>query len=352
MRPIRQAGGVGVVRRAIVVGAGVVGLATAASLVDAGFEVLCLDAGEPMAARSAGGTRVFRLAHSDPYLVAAAVRARRIWETWSERAGTLLLGREGTIVTGERVATWAAAMEAADAEHSDGDGRAALPGTPYGPILHDPGGGVLAMAGAGRFLRAVARPQRGRVEAIAPDGRVIVDGAVERADVVVVAAGTGTPALAADLGVVVPDGLVHHARFSFAPRPGRSLNGAPCWLDGVPDGSLSSTYQHVTEEGYWAVGGMLPPAEIAWELGEQAATRRAEAAIVAHVEEFLPDLDPTPVATIPCSLAREGGDGVHFARAGVVHLVWGENLAKLAPVIGSALTGAITEDTSANLANG
>lgn len=339
-------------RRAIVIGAGVVGLATAASLVDAGFEVLCLDAGEPMAARSAGGTRVFRVAHGDPSLVSAAVRARRIWEGWSERAGSLLLGREGTIVTGERVAAWAAAMEAAGAEHSDRDDRAVLPGTPCGPVLHDPGGGVLAMARAGQFLRSVVRPQRGQVEVVDPDGRVIVDGASERADVVVVAAGTGTTALAAHVGVVVPDELVHHARFSFAPRPGRSLNGASCWLDGVPNGSLTSTYQHVTDEGYWAVGGMLPLADIEWELGEQEATRRAEAAIVAHVDKFLPDLDPTPVATIPCSLAREGGDGVHFARAGVVHLVWGENLAKLAPIIGSALTAAIRTDTSAELNGG
>lgn len=334
------------------IGAGVVGLATAASLVDAGFDVLCLDAGEPMAARSAGGTRVFRVAHGDPSLVSAAVRARRIWEGWSERAGSPLLGAEGTIVTGERVASWAAAMEAAGAEHSDRADRAALPGTPRGPVLHDPGGGVLALARTGRFLRSVARPRRGRVEAVDPDGTVVVDGAPQRADVAVVAAGTGTPALAAPLGVVVPDALVHHARFSFAPRPGRRLDGAPCWLDGVPDGSLTSTYQHLTDEGHWAVGGMLPPVDVEWELGEREATRRAEAAIVAHVETLLPELDPTPVATIPCSLAREGGDGVHFARAGAVHLVWGENLAKLAPIIGSALTAAIRTDTAAELTGG
>lgn len=336
-------------KRVVVVGAGVVGLATAASLVDAGLEVSCVDVGEPMAARSAGGTRVFRLAHGEPHLVAAAARARRIWEAWSERAGTPLLGGHGTIVTGDRVQSWAAAMAAADAEHSDSAERAALPGTLRGPVLHDPGGGVLAMARAGRFLRSVARPRCGRVEAVQPDGTVIVDGTPERADAVVVAAGTGTPALTARLGVTVPDALVHHARFSFAPRPGRTFTGAPCWLDGVPDGPLASTYQHVTDEGHWAVGGMLPQADVAWDLGEQEATRRAEAAVVAHVREYLPDLDPTPLATVPCSLAREGGDGVHFGRAGAVHLVWGENLAKLAPVIGAAITRAITVDTHADL---
>lgn len=327
----------------IVVGAGVVGLAVAASLRDAGVDVRCLDGGDPMGARSTGGTRVFRLAHGDPSLVDAARRARRLWADWSARAGRVLVGDEGTVVSGPRVAPWAAAMAEAGAEHTVRDRAAGpLPGPLAGPVLDDPGGGVLDLAATGAFLAAAVRPERRRVLAVDRDGGVTHDGGTDRADAVVVAAGAGTPALVGPLGVAVPDGLEHHARFAFRPRA--DLAGAPCHLDGTPRGALASTYQHRTREGLWAVGGHLPDADTEHALGAEEVARRSRAAVVAHVAEHLPGVDPDPVEELRCEPARGLGDGVHRGRAGAVHVVWGDNLAKLAPWLGRTLADDVLAD--------
>ncbi|MFC5138617.1 FAD-dependent oxidoreductase [Actinomycetospora rhizophila] len=315
--------------RVTVVGAGIVGLATAYRLIRAGATVRCLDVGEPMGARSAGDTRIFRVAHGDPGLVAEARRASELWDDWSMTAGRTLVGGERAKVSGPRVPAWSAAMTAAGAIHRVVDG-----------VLHDPAGGVLDLVGAGAFLTAAVHPERAGVRAVDADGAVHTDAGTEHADAVVVAAGAGTPALVAPLGIDVPAALEHHARFTFTGPADQ-----PCHLDARGDGDLASTYQHRTRAGHWAVGGHLPDADTAWELGADEVARRSRAAVVDHVRRLLPHLDPTPVAELRCTPMRGAGDGVHRARAGAVHVVWGDNLAKLAPRIGELVAADVVGDT-------
>jgi len=316
--------------RVTVVGAGIVGLATAYALVEAGATVRCLDAGAPMGGRSAGDTRIFRVAHGDPALVAEARRASEQWDEWSMRARRTLVGAERLVVSGPRVPEWADAMAAAGAVHRvDRQGA-----------LHDPAGGVLDLAAAGSFLTAAVTPERATVTGVDADGTVhLDDGATAGADAVVVAAGAGTPALVAPLGVDVPDTLEHHARFTFA-----GPADAPCHLDARADGPLASTYQHRTRSGHWAIGGHLPDSDTAWELGADEVARRSREAIVDHVRRRLPHLDPTPVEELRCTPGRLG-DGVHRSRVGAVHVVWGDNLAKLAPRIGRLVSTDVVGDT-------
>lgn len=316
--------------RVVVVGAGIVGLATAHVLIAAGASVRCLDAGEPMGARSVGDTRIFRVAHGDPELVAEARRASELWDDWSLRAGRTLVGAEHAIVSGPRVRAWSEAMTAAGAIHRVVDG-----------VLHDPAGGVLDLAGAGAFLTDQVKPERAEVVGLDAAGTVhLADATSQDADAVVVAAGAGTPALVAPLGIAVPDTVEHHTRFTFTGPADQ-----PCHLDGRADGALTSTYQHRTSAGHWAIGGHLPDADTDVELGADEVARRSRAAIVDHVRRHLPHLDPTPVAELRCTPTRGLDDGVHTARAGAVHVVWGENLAKLAPRIGEVVAADVVGDT-------
>jgi sarcosine oxidase len=325
-----------------VVGAGIVGLATADALVRRGHDVIVLEADRPMGARSAGASRVFRLAHGDPAMVEAAARARALWAQWSDRAGRPLVGPEGTVVSGPRAPAWAEAMAAAGAEHTLGDPPPALLGTTTGPVLADPAGGALDLAGAGRMLVEALRPN------LRPGRVVDLDELV--ADAVVVTAGAGTAELVAPLGVDVPSQLCHHVRFSFrltppptelAPTQLPPTSLPPTHLDGTPGPSLESTYQHRTPEGHWAIGGHLPDHLTTVDHPLDEVRRRSHEAVTAHVADRLPELDPEPVAELACTPTAGGADGWHTAHVGNVHVLWGENLAKLAPLLGEQLADAV-----------
>ncbi|WP_018333726.1 NAD(P)/FAD-dependent oxidoreductase [Actinomycetospora chiangmaiensis] len=322
--------------RVTVVGAGIVGLATADALLRRGHDVTVLEARRPLGARSVGSSRIFRSAHGDPDLVAAAVEARGLWDAWSERAGRPLLGDEGAVVSGPRVDAWAAAMAAAGAPHQVGDPLSAcstaLSGTlgrTDGPVLGDPSGGALDLAGAGELLLRTTKPH------LRP-GRV-VDLDEFDADAIVLTAGAGTAELAAQRGIAVPAELAHHVRFAFRFRE-RPAVIPPAHID-------DATYQHRTPDGTWAVGGHLPDEVTATATNSlDDVRRRSREAVTAHVRERLPELDPEPVDEITCTPTVGEGDGVRTARAGNVHVLWGGNLAKFAPLLGERLAAAVAED--------
>src|SRR5690349_9052596 len=87
---------------AVVVGAGIAGLAAAYELHRRGMRVLVLEADGVGAGQSAGLARIFRVAHRDPELCALALEAREGWQRWERELGAgRLLGDEGLVVAGE-----------------------------------------------------------------------------------------------------------------------------------------------------------------------------------------------------------------------------------------------------------
>lgn len=327
--------------RVAVVGAGIVGSATAHTLVGAGHEVRCFEAGSPMAARSVGDTRIFRLAHTDPSLVSLAADARAGWDAWSAAAGEPLVGREGTVVGGD-VAAWASAMAAAGAPHTVTDDRPPLPAPEaVGPFLVDPSGGVVRARATGEFLLADVPVVASPVLAVSADGDVVTASGRERFDAVVLAAGAGTAALAAGCGIDVPAEQAHHARFTFPLRDPAAT--PPCWIDrsgGWRTGFTS--YGHLVRPGFWAIGGHPPDLDESWAAGREAVTEASRRAVLAYVSEHVTHLRPEVVETVYCAFPPGLGDGVHTASAGRVSAVWGDNLFKFAPVIGRIMAHAAT----------
>jgi sarcosine oxidase len=338
--------------RIAVVGAGVIGLSTADALLRAGAEVVCLEADVPMAARSTGSSRIFRLAHADPGLVAYAATARTLWTQWSGRAGAPLVGAEGAVVTGGPVRDWSASMAAADAAHSLVDDVAPL-GLPVaslpGPALVDPAGGVIDVPATAAFLQSVVgralRPGYvHRVEVAGAGATLHGSAGTVTADRVVLAAGRGTWQLAAQVGMYVPTALAHHVRFTFplrdpAVRP-------PCWLDRTESWRPGfTTYQQCSGPGRWSVGATLPAEDAAWERGRAAVTARSRDLVRAYVREVLPGVDDEIVEEVYCDFPPGLGDGIHVTSAGPVTALWGDNLFKHAPAIGASLATALTTDT-------
>lgn len=341
--------------RVAVVGAGVIGLATADALARLGADVVCLESDVPMAARSTGSSRIFRLAHADPALVAYAASARSRWAVWSERAGVPLVGTEGGVLTGPSARGWSAAMAAANADHSlvDDVSSLGLPAsTVAGPALFDPAAGVIDVPATAAFLRSAVGPalRPGLVYRLeVTDAGVTLHSSAGPipADRVVLAAGRGTWQLAAQVGVYVPTALAHHVRFTFPLRdPGAR---PPCWLDRTEAWRPGfTTYQQLAGPGRWAVGATLPEADAAWERGRAAVTERSRELVRAYAREVLAVEDEI-VEEVYCDFPPGLGDGIHVAGAGPVTALWGDNLFKHAPAIGAALATALLEDTSPDI---
>jgi sarcosine oxidase len=335
-----------------VVGAGITGLATAFELLRRGHEVRCYEAATPMAARSVGDTRIFRLAHQRPELVEWAVRARAGWTAWSAAAGSPLVGSEGTVVGGD-VDLWAAAMAAAGAPHRVTEERPGLPAPQAGgPFLLDPGGGVIRAAGTGRFLlervRAAVVPRQ--VDRVEVDGGravlVTTDGAegfdAEEFDSVVLAAGAGTAVLAEQVGIAVPAAQHHHVRFTFPLRDPDRV--PPCWIDrsGAWRAGFGS-YAHLAGPGRWAIGGHHPDLDETWPAGREAVTDGSRELVTAYVAEHVTGAVPEPVDSVHCAYPPGLGDGVGAGRSAAVLAVWGDNLFKLAPVLAEVLADAAVD---------
>jgi sarcosine oxidase len=335
-----------------VIGAGVVGLATSAALLEAGASVWCFEALGPMTQRSTGGTRIFRLAHGRPELVELAQRARRIYQLWSPN----LVGTEGTLVSRPDAESWAEAMRAAGAEVEmreglpglpDGNsGWLAIPGLDRTPVLTDPAGGVINAAEVGRFLlgRVDGNLEQRAVTGLEPTPRGLRVHTAERAenfDAAVIVAGAGTAALAAQVGLDVRTPLVHHVRFTFAMRD-PALH-PPCLLDRTEGWRPGfTTYQHRTAPGRWAIGAhpeQRVPADVE-AVDKTAATSAAREVTARYVRQTLPWLRPEPGEQVYCDPPQRGGDGYLVRRAGRALCLYGDNLFKFAPVLGVILAEA------------
>ena len=330
-----------------VIGAGVVGLSTVLSLLEQEADVTCFEAAAPMSQRSSGASRIFRLAHGSPELVELAEAARRAFAQWSERAGAELMERSGAVVTGADVPEWASAMSAAGAEHrvDDGSDGLDLPARSIaGPVLFDPAGGVVDARRVGEFLTGVTRQAIVtdtvyRIESYGAGVRVWSAAGRSEFDACVIVAGTGTTALAAQVELYTPSVLFHHVRFTFllddpALRPHCLIEKSEAWRPGF------TTYQHLAAPGQWAVGAHFDPAETAWELGRELVTSTSRRHTVDYVRENLVGVGDRIVDELYCNVAASWGDGYGVQRNGGVLTLYGDNLFKLAPVLGQTLADA------------
>lgn len=329
-------------------------MSAVAALAVAGDDVTCYESGPVMAERSAGSTRIFRLAHTDLELVRVAQAAQNRFGRWSQSAERPMVVDRSCVVTGTDMADRAAAMAAAGADYeliATGSDQLRLPvvDAPTTALL-DVGGGVVDVDAVRDHLTAIAghavvhEPVFALGISAAGAAVVTTAGGVAEFDAVVLAAGANTSLLAAQIGIYTPTLLAHHVRFTFAVDG----SGWQSWIDKPANGL--STYQHEAGPGRWAVGGQVDPAEVAWERGRESAVAASRRVIADYAARFL-TVRPEIVDSLYCTTVPNLGDGVEFRRNGPFLAVYGDNLMKFAPVLGEVLAEAAVSGGTPSVAS-
>ena len=310
-------------RDIVVVGAGLLGLATAHALARRGRDVVVLDQAEigHPGGGSHGGARIFRLGYADPGYVAMARRARELWSDLEAESGQRLLLPAGQLTFGDGLTGLRRAMRAAGAPCemlSAGEAAARFPAvTGGGPCVYEPESCVIA---ADRVLAALAASLTDvrcgvAVTGVQPDGgRVIVRaGRVTfSAYCAVLCAGPWTSRLLAGAGVAVPAAATLEQVAYVAPAGARSraAGSGPVTPIFIRHGSLSPYGLPVPGQPLYkvgvhpagpgrAAGPLIDPGDLG--TGTQPGQDPGLGDRLSEVvRQYLPGFDPRPVAAERC----------------------------------------------------
>ena len=197
-------------RDVVVVGAGVMGLASAWALKRAGRDVTVLeqfDVGHPYGS-SHGASRIFRFAYSETDWVALAQEALPLWRELEAESGTEVLSLTGLLDSSGDSAALRSALEACSAEYEvleEGEAARRFGIELEGEIVLELHGGIVrADRALAAFSRGIPVENGVRVLALQANGEGVTletsAGAVEAALAVVAAGAWATPLLA-DAGI-------------------------------------------------------------------------------------------------------------------------------------------------------
>jgi sarcosine oxidase len=316
--------------RVAVVGAGVIGCATAWALAERGADVTLFEQFGPEHTRgsSHGRTRIFRLAYPEPYWVALAEEALAGWRELEQGTGRQLLAFHGLIELCSRVeVTSSDVLEARGIEHrllKRDELRGHGVELPEGWVaLWQPDAGVVLADDARHAFLAAAQPQwetQHRVESLDD-----LD-----ADVVVVTAGPWVTKLIPDLPLIVTRETVAYYARSGAPTPSVvELN--------------DQTRHHAMYALHDPKHGLKAGAHRGGHVADPDVEEPADPALVDRisgwVRERFPDVDPTPVAAESCLYTSTEDESFVLERRG--RLVIGSACSghgfKFAPAVGRRL---------------
>jgi sarcosine oxidase len=340
-----------------VVGAGVIGSATARALAARGVSAVLLEQFDPGHARgsSHGATRIFRLAYPDPGYVRMAVAAQAGWAALQADAGEELLVRTGGLDAGPGAAACAAALQACGVEHTWLEApelRDRYPGIAVEPgerMLFQPDAGVCL---AGRTVAALQRlagrdgvPVRAQtpVRSIEPrDDHVIlrIPGGDISARVAVIAAGPWSAGLLAGAvaGPLQLTATLQQVRY-FAPRD----QGAGRWPTLIEWPAAGASWYVVP------VAGDSPGVKVASHVPGRGVDPRQgpfadldpvlEQEAAQYVRRRLPGLEPTGLAPETCLYTMTADEDFVLDREGPIVVGGGcsGHAFKFGPLLGELL---------------
>ena len=336
-----------------VIGAGIVGLATAYALSDEGAAVTVYERGVPGNGQSGGESRIFRHAHDDRRLVSLAVHSRRAWRDWEERFGIELLSRDGVLGLGPAARRRLEPMQSAGVRARLIDAEQVSERLPLlapwdEPAVLDEDGGAIRTQASIQALSGALRDQIVFDEVLSvratPSGTVELraGGCSVEHERVVVCAGRGTAALARGAGVPLPLRQAAHVRLTFALRSEPPPRLA-CLLDSSEAFGVPSAYADpMPDNAAYAVGLTDTPVHEDGSPIDAGGLADIAERTTAYVARALPGLEPEPVAARHCWVTELPWhpDGFAVWELGGLLILGGNHLFKHAPAVGRALARA------------
>lgn len=339
----------------VVVGAGIMGSATAWALAESGVPAVVVEQFGPEHDRgsSHGRSRIFRLAYPDPAYVRMAAEALPLWQRVQDESGRRLLDPTGALDFGDpaSVGEVAATLAAEGIRHemlSAAEADERWPGFRLETdVLHQPDGGRLRARHCLLAFREQAE-ERGvelrfgdGVEAITPSGdgvEVATASGTIRASSVVVTAGAWLPSLLGGT-VPLPDLTVtRESVFHFTPRVDRGemmpfIDHRSPFMYGLhsPGEGTKVAEHHAGPQVDPDSDGPVDPA--------------ARDRVVDYVKKWLPGLDPSPHHEQACLYTSTPDHSFVIERHGpiVVGSPCSGHGFKFAPVIGRRLAALAVE---------
>jgi sarcosine oxidase len=339
-----------------VIGAGIVGLSTAYSLLGRGASVTLYERGVPGNGQSGGESRIFRHAHNDPRLVELACRSRAMWREWEARLGVELVSPDGVVALGPAVEDRLRVLEEVGGvavrpiDTVELAARLPLLASYSGPAMFDEGGGSIRTGASVRALADQLRTSLVSDEVISVrsvGGRAVevrAGGDRHECGSVVVCAGRDTSRLARSVGVSPPVSHAAHVRLTFALADDDPPSRLACLQDGSGKFGETGIYAAPLPGNRQYALGLSQTVEVHEDgsvLAPEGLAALSERAS-AYVARALPRLDPTPVDHRHCWVTELpwSPDGVAVWQADSMFFVAGHNLFKHAPALGDALAQA------------
>ena len=340
-----------------VLGAGIVGLATAYALRERGVSVHVYERGTPGAGQSGGESRVFRHAHEDPRLIAWARASRAIYRDWEQELGVEQVSGDGVVSLGPAATRRLPLLERAGVDVAEVSADELAERLPVlagfeGPAIFDAEGGSIRAAAAVAALadRLGESLVVDEVVTLWPTGSETVEvrtaGGRGEHSAAVVCTGRDTAPLARGVGLSIPIEVSLHGRVSFRVR-GPAPPRVACLLDSSDAFGEAGVYGAPSPDSTafsLGVAGAVAAREDASVLSPSALASVTDRA-VAYVRRALPGLDPEPAGYRHCWVTDLPWheDAIGVWEADKILFLAGGNLFKHAPALGRALAEAALE---------